>query len=111
MACSASVAAIVCSASHVSSGRSRRHARYTGWTSWMASVSALEPAVRVEPLVGEGHASEVLLRAAKDADLLVVGSRGHGGFASARLGSVSLHCAQHGHCPVVVMRADRAVVS
>ncbi|MFE6691796.1 universal stress protein [Streptomyces sp. NPDC057743] len=46
----------------------------------------------------------VLLDQARDADLLVVGSRGHGGFAGALLGSVSQHCTQHAPCPVVVVR-------
>jgi nucleotide-binding universal stress UspA family protein len=70
---------------------------------------AADPAsrARVRPLVGEGNAAQVLLDASADADLLVVGSRGHGGFASALLGSVSLHCAHHAHCPVVVIRDGR----
>jgi nucleotide-binding universal stress UspA family protein len=70
---------------------------------------AADPAsrVRVRPLVGEGNAAQVLLDAAADADLLVVGSRGHGGFASALLGSVSLHCTHYAHCPVVVIRDAR----
>jgi nucleotide-binding universal stress UspA family protein len=63
--------------------------------------------VRVRPMVGEGNAAQVLLDASADADLLVVGSRGHGGFASALLGSVSLHCTHHAHCPVVVIRDAR----
>jgi nucleotide-binding universal stress UspA family protein len=69
-----------------------------------AEVSALEPEVPVRPVVAEGLAAEVLLRTARGADMLVVGSRGHGGFASALLGSVSLYCVLHAHCPVLVLR-------
>jgi nucleotide-binding universal stress UspA family protein len=53
-----------------------------------------------------GEPAEVLLDAARGAALLVVGSRGHGRFARALLGSVSLRCVQHATCPVVVVRAD-----
>jgi len=59
---------------------------------------------RVRPVTAEGNAAEVLLTAADGADLLVVGCRGHGGFARALLGSVSQHCAHHARCPVVVIR-------
>jgi nucleotide-binding universal stress UspA family protein len=48
----------------------------------------------------------VLLDASDTADLLVVGSRGHGGFTEALLGSVSQHCVHHAHCPVVVIRGQ-----
>jgi nucleotide-binding universal stress UspA family protein len=72
----------------------------------LAEVSALAPDVVVCPRVAQGHPAEVLLRAAWDADLLVVGSRGHGGFAAALLGSVSQHCMQHAPCPVLVMRGN-----
>jgi nucleotide-binding universal stress UspA family protein len=70
---------------------------------------AADPAsrVRVRPMVGEGNAAQVLLDASAGADLLVVGSRGHGGFASALLGSVSLHCTHHARYPVVVVRDAR----
>jgi nucleotide-binding universal stress UspA family protein len=51
-----------------------------------------------------GHAAEVLLDAAADADLLIVGSRGHGAFAEALLGSVGQYCAHHAQCPVLIMR-------
>jgi nucleotide-binding universal stress UspA family protein len=60
--------------------------------------------VPVRARVVEGIPAQVLLDAADGADLLVVGSRGHGGFAEALLGSVSQHCVQHAHCPVVVIR-------
>ena len=69
----------------------------------LAEVSGLAPDVVAAPRVVEGQAAEVLLRAARGADLLVVGSQGHGGFAAA-LGSVSQHCVSHAPCPVVVVR-------
>lgn len=52
----------------------------------------------------EGHPAERLLAAADGADLLVVGSRGHGGFVGLLLGSVSQHAVTHAACPVVVVR-------
>jgi nucleotide-binding universal stress UspA family protein len=73
-------------------------------TQALGEVSGFDPEVPVRPLVAEGHAAEVLLRAAEGAGLLVVGSRGHRGFASALAGSVSLYCVLHAHCPVLVMR-------
>ena len=54
--------------------------------------------------VVNGHPAQVLLHAAADADLLVVGSHGRGRFADALLGSVGQHCVQHAHCPVLIMR-------
>jgi nucleotide-binding universal stress UspA family protein len=62
--------------------------------------------VRVHARVVEGNAARVLLDAADGAKLLVVGSRGHGGFTEALLGSVSQHCVQHAGCPVVVIRGQ-----
>jgi nucleotide-binding universal stress UspA family protein len=61
---------------------------------------------RVRSRVVQGHPAEVLLDAAAGADLLVVGSRGHGAFAEALLGSVGQHCVRHAHCPVLVMRGE-----
>ena len=54
--------------------------------------------------VAEGNAALERIRASKDADMLVVGSRGHGGFTGLLLGSVSSHCAAHAPCPVLVVR-------
>jgi nucleotide-binding universal stress UspA family protein len=51
----------------------------------------------------EGHPAEALLSSAHGASLLVVGSRGHGGFVGALLGSVSHHVVAHAKCPVVVI--------
>jgi nucleotide-binding universal stress UspA family protein len=58
----------------------------------------------VEKRVEQGDPATVLIDQSRDADLLVVGSRGHGGFASLLLGSVSQVCAQHAACPVVIVR-------
>jgi nucleotide-binding universal stress UspA family protein len=60
--------------------------------------------VEVERLLVEGPAAEALVETAKGAELLVVGSRGHGGFTGLLLGSVSQQCAHHAPCPVVIIR-------
>jgi nucleotide-binding universal stress UspA family protein len=62
------------------------------------------PAVHVEPRVKHGHPANVLIEQSSDADLLVVGTRGHGGFAGLILGSVSQHVATYAKCPVAVIR-------
>jgi nucleotide-binding universal stress UspA family protein len=73
-----------------------------------AISAAVDPGsgVPVRARVVEGIPAQVLLDACDGADLLVVGSRGHGGFAEALLGSVSQHCVHHAHCPVVVIRGQ-----
>ncbi len=64
------------------------------------------PSVEVERKVVYGHPSQVLIAESRDADLLVVGNRGHGGFTGMLLGSVSTHCVTHAACPVTVVRTS-----
>jgi nucleotide-binding universal stress UspA family protein len=56
--------------------------------------------------VREGLASQVLVDMSASADMLIVGSRGHGGFTGLLLGSVSSACTQHAKCPVLVVHGD-----
>ena len=63
-----------------------------------------DPPVLVHPRVKEGNAAELLIDLSEDADVLVVGTRGHGGFAEMLLGSVSQNVAAHAKCTVVVVR-------
>jgi nucleotide-binding universal stress UspA family protein len=74
-----------------------------------ATVAAVaSDGVTVDARAVRGQPASVLLDAAKNADLLVVGSRGHGGFVGALLGSVSQHCVAHATCPVVVVPVHQA---
>jgi nucleotide-binding universal stress UspA family protein len=63
--------------------------------------------VEIERRVVEGRPASVLVDESRDADLLVVGSRGHGGVAGRLLGSVSQQVAPHASCPVVIVHASR----
>ena len=77
-------------------------------TETVADVTAQHTtSVDIVTHVVQGHPAEILLHAANGADLLVVGSRGHGTFAGILLGSVSQHCVQHAPCPVVVVPQDQ----
>jgi nucleotide-binding universal stress UspA family protein len=71
----------------------------------LALVKADGPALEIEPVVREGQSANVLVEEAAKADLLVVGSRGWGGFRELMLGSVSQQCAHHARCPVAIVRA------
>ncbi len=64
------------------------------------------PDVDIDLTVVEGHAAPALVEASRGADLLAVGSRGHGEFVGMLLGSVSEHCVSNAHCPVLVLRHD-----
>jgi len=70
----------------------------------LKEVVADTDGVKIERRVDQGEAAAVLVEESRSADLLVVGSRGHGGFARLLLGSVSEKCAQHALCPVVIVR-------
>jgi nucleotide-binding universal stress UspA family protein len=67
-------------------------------------ITELKPhGVAVEGIVEHGTASSVLLNACDDADLLILGTRGLGGFGRLLLGSTSHQCATHARIPVVVV--------
>jgi nucleotide-binding universal stress UspA family protein len=74
----------------------------------LAEVADEASATATDPLVARGDPAQVLCERSADADLLVVGSRGHGGFAGLMLGSVSIKCAHHSRCPLVIVRDGRA---
>jgi nucleotide-binding universal stress UspA family protein len=89
--------------------RSRREAevreRAEGVLDGIIRDALPNPRVRVTPLLAlSDRPPRALIRYAKDADLLVVGSRGRGGFKGLVLGSVSQQVAQHAPCPVVIVR-------
>lgn len=73
---------------------------------WVAEAREEEPTVEIEGELVEGRAARALIEAAHDADLLVVGSRGRGGFGGLLLGSVSHQCAQHAPCPLVIVPSE-----
>jgi nucleotide-binding universal stress UspA family protein len=74
----------------------------------LKEADAAESNVTVTPILREGQPADVLVAEAREADLLVVGSRGLGGFKGLLLGSVSQQCAHHASCPVaIVPNGDR----
>jgi hypothetical protein len=94
------------------SGRARQghaRARCTG------GIQA-DPPSHLKTQISEGNAAKVLIDLSREADLLVIGSRGHGGFTGLLLGSVSQHVSAHSACSVIIVRqrgshADSSSVS
>lgn len=72
----------------------------------IAKAYSGQPGPDAEAMLGYGHPAQVLIEASKEADLLVVGHRGHGAFTGMMLGSVSIHCVTGAFCPVVVVRGS-----
>jgi nucleotide-binding universal stress UspA family protein len=70
----------------------------------MREVLGDDPRLDVEQVVEQGDPAAVLLRRSEGADMLVVGSRGHGGFNRLLVGSVSEKCVRHATCSVIVIR-------
>jgi nucleotide-binding universal stress UspA family protein len=69
-----------------------------------AYVAKVAPRVVTKSATHEEGPAAALIEASEGADLLVVGSRGLGGFAGLLLGSVGLQCSLHAHCPVTIIR-------
>ena len=77
------------------------------WANGVASGAAeraRSQGVKAESVAPEAQAADALVDASKRASLLVVGSRGHGGFVGLLLGSVGQQCAHHAACPLVIVR-------
>ena len=67
-----------------------------------------EPHPEIHVTAVLGSAADGLIRESAGADLLVIGSRGHGGFASMLLGSTSMQCVLHAPCPVTVVHSPES---
>jgi nucleotide-binding universal stress UspA family protein len=74
------------------------------WGKRLVVGELTEMGVHARPVVIPGHASDVLVRHSANAELLVVGSRGHSPLVNLWLGSTSEHCAQHAQCAVMIVR-------
>ena len=78
--------------------------RHVRWTQSMLEKLIADSGVEADCTVAHGAPAKVLIDRSSDADVLVMGSRGHGGLAGMLLGSVSQHVAAHAKCPVVIVR-------
>lgn len=72
----------------------------------IAEVFGENPPASLNSIVEEGIPAKVLVEASQDASMLIVGSRGRGGFVGLMLGSVSTACSAHSKCPVMVIHGD-----
>jgi nucleotide-binding universal stress UspA family protein len=72
----------------------------------LREVPEPHPVIHVTAVLGS--AADALIRESGGADLLVVGSRGHGGFSSMLLGSTSMQCVLHASCPVTVVHSPES---
>ena len=72
----------------------------------VSHVASVAPDVVVRSTLRQAEAGPALVELSKGADLLVVGSRGDGGFRDLLLGSVGTYCARHAHCPIVIVRQE-----
>ncbi len=73
----------------------------------LSEVFGPDFAEKVDSEVVSGSAARILIDESANADLLVIGSRGHGPVVGAIIGSVSQQCVAHAHCPVLVVRGER----
>lgn len=74
----------------------------------MERLAQRQPGVRVERTISEDPAAYALIEASAEADLLVVGSHGFGGFRGLLLGSVGQHALTHARCSVAIVRPSQA---
>jgi nucleotide-binding universal stress UspA family protein len=74
-------------------------------------AAQLAPGIEVSVTVDRGQPARILVARAHGADLLVLGSRGLGGFTALLLGSVSHACSQHSPVPVVIVRGEEAAAT
>ena len=63
-----------------------------------------DSSAQIETKIVYGHPAQALIDESRGESLLVLGHRGHGGFAEALTGSIVIHCVNHAACPVVVVR-------
>ena len=72
----------------------------------VAEVLGSEATTPIREIVRNGSTAAELVQASEGAQLLILGSRGHGGFRGLLLGSVSATCAAHARCPVLIVHGD-----